>query len=110
MVASKLMASIAAPGDARAELAPLDHDKVGAAGFLNVRSVPEGIVQLVAIDADSNQEAFGWLRSLGSLPHKGLTPVVYSFTASPDDSAAFALHLPRGAIEDAIVFFTSLSP
>jgi hypothetical protein len=110
MVASKLMASIAAPGDARAELAPLDHDKVGAAGFLNVRAVPEGIVQLVAIDADSNQEAFAWLRSLRSLPHRGLTPVVYSFTASPGDLAAFALHLPRGAIEDAIVFFTSLSP
>lgn len=110
LLASKLTGAIAAPGDPRSDLTPLDHDKVGAGGFLNVRSVPEAIVQLGAIVADTNLEAFGWLQSTGTLPHKGLTPVVYSFTASPDDSAAFALNLPRAAIEDAVVFFAALSP
>jgi hypothetical protein len=110
VLASRLAASIAAPGDPRAELTPLDRDKVGAGGFLNVRSFPEAIVQLVAMTGDSILEVAAALQSTSALPHKGLTPIVYSFTASPDQTAAFSLFLPSAAIQDAIVLVGSLSP
>ncbi|MGH7435304.1 MAG: hypothetical protein ACRENE_06490, partial [Polyangiaceae bacterium] len=110
LVAAKLTGAIAAPGDPRSELTPLDHDRVGAAGFLDVRSFPEAVVQLVAMAGDSLPEAFSMLQTSGTLPHKGLTPVVYSFTANPDDTAVGSLHVPRGAIEDAIVLALAHSP
>ena len=83
---------------------------MGAGGFFDVRSLPETIVQLVAMFGDSVPEALAALKTTANLPHQGLTPVVYSSTVSPDQTAAFALLLPRGAIEDAIVLVASLQP
>jgi hypothetical protein len=110
LVASRVNGALAAPGDPRAELTPLDRDKVGAAGFLNVRSLPEALVQLLAMAGDSAPDAFAVLQSVATLPNKGLTPVVYSFTANPDMTAAGSLQVPRGAIEDAIVLALAHTP
>jgi hypothetical protein len=103
LAASRVTASISAPGDPRADRGPLDHDKVGAAGFFDVRSLPEAVVQLSVLGGEPVPEALSLLDAVGTLPHRGLAPVVFSMTAQPGNTAVMDLQVPRATIEDAVV-------
>ncbi len=103
LAASRVTASIAAPGEPRADHPPLDHDKVGAAGFFDVRSLPEAVVQLSVLGGEPVPEALSLLDAVSALPHRGLTPVVFSMTGQPGNTAVMDLQVPRATIEDAVI-------
>jgi hypothetical protein len=107
LLASKIAAATAASAAARPDLAPLDHANVGAAGFFDVRSLPEAVVQLTALGGEPVPEALATLQAMGGLPHRGLAPVVFSFTSQPGNTAVATLQAPRAAIEDAVVMVLS---
>jgi hypothetical protein len=107
LLASKVATAVGASASARPELAPLDAEKVGAAGFFDVRSLPEAVVQLSLLGGEPAAGALSALQSVGTLPHRGLAPIVFTLTAQNESTAAAALHVPRAAIEDAIVFALS---
>jgi hypothetical protein len=102
-LASKLAGAVGAAGTVRPDLAALDHAKVGAAGFVDVRSLPEVALQLAILGAEPVPGLLAALEHVATLPHRGLTPVVFSLTAQPDASVVATLQVPRDAIEDAIV-------
>ncbi len=105
LVASKLAASMAAAPDSlgtRAEMAPRKAAIVGAAGFLTVRGLSEAAELLAATFGDQAGELEGF-DVLGQMPHRGMAPVWFSWTAAPDAGAASVtatLDIPRAAMED----------
>jgi hypothetical protein len=115
LVTSKMTGAIGAAGVVRADLAPLDHEKVGAAGFLDVRSLPEAVVemavlgggQLSVLGVGPVPGALSALDMITALPHRGLTPIPFSLTAQPGNVVVAGLRVPRAAIEDAIVALLS---
>ncbi len=110
LLASRLTGAMSAPSAVRPELSPLDQANVGAGGFLNLRSLPEAVVQLAVLGADGVSGPLSLLDAVAALPHRGLTPIPFSLTAQPDHAVVATLQVPRAAIEDAIVAGLSQRP
>jgi hypothetical protein len=108
LIASKLSAAVRSTGDAlggRAELASLQGESVGCAGFFSVRGLAGAALELARLTGHSGQEGAEQLDEVERLPHRGVIPVAFSLTAHPDVAPAVAvasLTVPRAAIEDII--------
>jgi hypothetical protein len=108
VTASRLATSLAPGADklsARPGLESLKDGSVGAGGFFTTRSLPEVAQQLPLLFTGAtwlNKESFD---EAAQMPHHGMTPVPFSFTAQPGGPpsvTATRLTLPRDAIEDVV--------
>jgi hypothetical protein len=108
VTAARLATALGTSGErlsGRADLASLKNEKVGAAGFFTARGLPEGAQQLALLFNGATWGASESFEETAQMPHRGLTPVLFSLTAlqgvTPTTLAA-RLQVPRDAIEDMV--------
>jgi hypothetical protein len=110
-LAAKLASALAAGSSglgSRAELASLKDAKVGSAGFLTARSLPEMATTLSLVFGGSPTGAAADMDETDRMPNKGATPIVFTVTPQPAGGAASLVEttfVPRGAVEDLVFEF-----
>jgi hypothetical protein len=110
-LAAKLAASLGSGGgglSGRSEVASLKDAKVGSAGFLTARSVPEMATTLRLILGGSPSGAVSDVVEADRMPNKGATPIVYTVTPQAPGGASSLVataFVPRGAVEDIVYEF-----
>ncbi|HEX8789476.1 MAG TPA: hypothetical protein VF765_00890 [Polyangiaceae bacterium] len=110
-LAAKLAATLksgSAGLTARQELASLKDAKVGSAGFLTARSLPEMATTLSVVFGGSGSGAAADMDEADRMPNKGATPIVFTVTPQPAGGAASLVAttlVPRGAVEDLVFAF-----
>jgi hypothetical protein len=110
-LAAKLAAALGSGGGGlagRQELASLKDAKVGSAGFLTARSLPEIATTLSLVFGGSPTDAASDVQETDRMPNKGATPIVFTVTPQAPGGAASLLattFVPRGAVEDLVYEF-----
>jgi hypothetical protein len=110
-LATKLAAALGSGGGGlagRQELASLKDAKVGSAGFLTARSLPEMATTLSLVFGGSAGGAASDMQETDHMPNKGATPIVFTVTPQAPGGAASLLattFVPRGAVEDLVYTF-----
>jgi hypothetical protein len=104
VIASRLAMTLGSGGDklaAHATLAPLKDASVGAGGFLTARGLPEAAEQGPLVFTGATWVAKEAFEEAAQMPHQGLTPILFSWTAQAGGATA-RVSLPKDAIEDAV--------
>lgn len=107
-LATKLAATLASGGpglSARPELASLKDAKVGSAGFLTARALPEMAATLRLVFGFSPGSSAKDMQEADGMPNKGATPIVFTVTPQPAGGPASLVEttfVPRGAVEDLV--------
>ena len=110
-LAAKLAATLGSGGGGlagRQELASLKDAKVGSAGFLTARSLPEMATTLSLVFGGSPAGAASDMQETDRMPNKGTTPIVFTVTPQPPGGASSLVattFVPRGAVEDLVFEF-----
>lgn len=110
-LAAKLASALGSGGGGlggRAELASLKDAKVGSAGFLTARSLPEMATTLSLVLGGSGTGAASDMEETDRMPNKGATPIVFTVTPQAPGGAASLVAttlVPRGAVEDLVFAF-----
>jgi hypothetical protein len=110
-LAAKLAATLGSGGGGlagRQELASLKDAKVGSAGFLTARSLPEMATTLSLVFGGSPSGAASDMQETDRMPNKGTTPIVFTVTPQPQGGASSLVattFIPRGAVEDLVFEF-----
>lgn len=110
-LAAKLASALGSGGGGlggRAELASLKDAKVGSAGFLTARSLPEMATTLSLAFGGSPTGAASDMDETDRMPNKGATPIVFTVTPQPAGGTASLVEttfVPRGAVEDLVFEF-----
>jgi hypothetical protein len=110
VTAARLVATLASSGNnlaGQAALAPLKDGAgaVGAGGFITPRSLPEMAQQVALLFNGTTWGAKETFEEAAQMPHRGLTPIVFSSTAQPGRAPAVTVSnvsIPRQAIEDVV--------
>jgi hypothetical protein len=107
-LASKLSAVLVSGGggmSSRPELASLKDAKVGSAGFITARALPEMMTTLHLVFGGSPTGAASDMEEADRMPNKGATPIVFTVTPqAPGGPASLVAttFVPRGAVEDLV--------
>jgi len=110
-LAAKLAATLGSGGSGlagRQELASLKDAKVGSAGFLAARALPEMATTLSLVLGGSPSGAASDVQEVDRMPNKGATPIVFTVTPqAPGGPASLVAttFVPRGAVEDLVYEF-----
>jgi len=110
-LAAKLAAALGSGGGGlagRQELASLKDAKVGSAGFLTARALPEMATTLSLLFGGSPMGAASDMQETDRMPNKGTTPIVFTVTPQPPGGASSLVattFVPRGAVEDLVFEF-----
>lgn len=110
-VAAKLAATLGSGGGGlggRQELASLKDAKVGSAGFLSTRALPEIGTTLRLVLGASPSGSVSDVEEVDRMPNKGTTPIVFTVTPQAPGGPASLVEttfIPRGAVEDLVYEF-----
>ncbi len=111
LLAARLASTLGSGGGGlggRQELASLKDAKVGSAGFLSARALPEMATTLRLVFGGSPSGSVSDVEEVDRMPNKGTTPIVFTVTPQAAGGPANLVEttfVPRGAVEDLVYEF-----